>query len=496
MTDVIGLLVAHVVLIAVGICFLLAFGLTEPSWRAFLIALGPALLLGVCLVTMSVIVLLVIGVPFTLWTTLLVSAAWCAAGWLVFRRGPVARAPAARGAQPSRSGARSASVIASRVVLALFGAYALFGVDAQSRLPTVSDDARIWSLKGLTLTYYDSLRPEMFSSPFVTRAHPIYPLLQPVFEAFLFRSVGHPLLRWFHAELWLLAAAAIWTAAYLFSRTGPGSRAMLAWLPMFALLVVTPESLTNLGMGYADVTGSILLAAGAVALGLWMQRGDAGYLAVAAVVLAGAGSTKDEDLIGTIAVLVVAAVALMIRRRPGRLRPFAVAVAVVIAFVAPWRIWVSAHHLSDSVSPPIPRALSPVYFFDRLHDLHLTATAMVSTVLSGFPWLGPAFLSVCIVCLISGTARRTACFYLGSFVAIIAALLWLYTTTPLSLGFLLPTSMNRTVSVFMILAAFAGAHLLCELATVSSPAAVPSAARSPSPAATSPAATSTTAQRR
>ena len=113
-------------------------------------------------------------------------------------------------------------------------------------------------------------------------------------------------------------------------------------------------------------------------------------MAVAAVVLAGAASTKDEDLIGTIALLVVAAVALMIRRRPGRLRAFAVAVAVVIAFVAPWRIWVSAHHLSDSVSPPIPRALSPVYFLDRLHDLHLTATAMVSTVWVGMPPLGSA----------------------------------------------------------------------------------------------------------
>ena len=106
---------------------------------------------------------------------------------------------------------------------------------------------------------------------------------------------------------------------------------------------------------------------------------------------------------------------------------------------------------------------------------------MVSTVLSGFPWLGPAFLATCIVCLISGTARRTACFYLGSFVAIIAALLWLYTTTPLSLGFLLPTSMDRTVSVFMVPAGFAGAHLLCELATVSSPTPAPSPARSPSP---------------
>jgi 4-amino-4-deoxy-L-arabinose transferase-like glycosyltransferase len=239
---------------------------------------------------------------------------------------------------------------------------------------------------------------------------------------------------------------------------------MLAWLPVLALLVVTPESLFNLGMGYADLTGSILLGTGAVALGLWFERGDDGYVAAATVLLAAAANTKDEDLVGVCAVLVIALIALLIRRRPGRLPTFIAALAVIAAFVVPWRIWVSAHHLSDSVEPPLPHALSPVYIFDRLHDLNISAAAMVSNGISGFPWLAPVFLATCIICLVTGTALRTACFYLGAFFAIVIALLWLYTTTQQSLGFLIPTSMDRTVSVFMVLSGFAGAHLVAMLA--------------------------------
>jgi hypothetical protein len=54
-------------------------------------------------------------------------------------------------------------------------------------------------------------------------------------------------------------------------------------------------------------------------------------------------------------------------------------------------------------------------------------------------------------------------FYLVSFVAIAVAMLWLYGTTPVSLSLLIPRSMSRTVDLFMVLAAFASAHLLTTL---------------------------------
>jgi hypothetical protein len=39
----------------------------------------------------------------------------------------------------------------------------------------------------------------------------------------------------------------------------------------------------------------------------------------------------------------------------------------------------------------------------------------------------------------------------------------LHSTTPISLSLLIPRSMSRTVNVFMVLAAFASAHLLSTL---------------------------------
>jgi RsiW-degrading membrane proteinase PrsW (M82 family) len=94
---------------------------------------------------------------------------------------------------------------------------------------------------------------------------------------------------------------------------------------------------------------------------------------------------------------------------------------------------------------------------------------MLTQTLNEFGWLAAVFLVACAVCLITDNARRPACFYLLSFVLIIAALLWLYTTTPEPLSFLIPTSMNRTVDVFMVLAALATSHLIAALMQAPNP---------------------------
>lgn len=457
-----GFLLAHGVLVAAGLGLLRALGLAGPGRRSTIAALGPALLAGVTLVVALLIALLVVGVPLSLWTAGVVGVGCAAAGFGIARRREEGE-PTERGSVSESP--RSWSI--NRGVIAVAGVYAAFGAYAYARLPTVSDDARIWSLKGLALTYYGRLRLEIFDSSFTVRAHPVYPLLQPVFEAVLFRAMGRPELRLFHAELWLLCGAAIWTAAYLLSRADAVSKAALAWVAPLALLAMAPQALANVGLGYADTTGSIVLAVGALALGLWIERGDAGYLGLAAVLLAAAANIKDEDMVGAGAIVAVAAVVALVRREPGRLRAFAAFALAAIALVLPWRIWVSAHGLSDSVTPPLPHALSPLYILSRHYQIHISLTAMISDVLGGYGWIAAIFLALCVVCLVTGTVRRIAWFYLGAFFVIVAALVWLYATTPISLGFLIPTSMDRTVSVFMALAAFASAHLLAALAAAS-----------------------------
>jgi hypothetical protein len=354
-------------------------------------------------------------------------------------------------------------------------AYTIGGALALGRVSTVLDDARIWSLRGVTLADYHGLRPEIFLNPGQSGTHPVYPLFQPVLEALVFEALGRPQLRFFHAELWLLFIAAIWTAALLIHRLERsqlgtrGGRLAPAWLAVLGLLAVTPAAIHNLGMGYADITGSVILAAGALALAAWLDRGDSGLLALAVVLLAAAASTKDEDLIASVLVLVIGGIVSLTKRgdarfRPVSLRQFGAGGLYFVVLVAPWRLWVRAHHLSDSVQPPLPHSLSPAYILGRTHELHLAATAMLTQTLAQWGWLAALFLATCAVCIITRTARRVTAFYLLSFAALVVALLWLYTTTQVSLAFLLPTSMGRTVDVFMILSGVATAHLIAALA--------------------------------
>ncbi len=229
-------------------------------------------------------------------------------------------------------------------------------------------------------------------------------------------------------------------------------------------------------LGDADVTGSVTLATGVLALALWLEHDDRSALALGTVLLAAAASTKDEDFVGAVIVLVIAwAISLLRARadsadhRPGRrLRALAASTTAVAALVLPWRIWVAAHHLTDSVEPHLPQALSPGYILSRTHQLHEAASAMLAQVRTEWGWLAAVFIATCIISMSTRTTRQAARFYLVAFLATGLALLWLYTTTHVSLAFLLPTSTDRTIDVFMVPAALAAAYLLARLTSTQS----------------------------
>jgi hypothetical protein len=88
---------------------------------------------------------------------------------------------------------------------------------------------------------------------------------------------------------------------------------------------------------------------------------------------------------------------------------------------------------------------------------------MVGQVSGEYSWLLAIFLVAVGAGLWTRTVRRVALFYLAVIALSIASLLWLYGTTRLPLSFLIPTSMGRTVDVFMVPCAMATAHLLAEL---------------------------------
>lgn len=488
MRAVIGFVGLQALFVCSGIALLRAFALHPMTLgrRALIGALGPALLAGAALVLPVLIVLLVLGIPLTPTTVVVVGLGSAGIAEALSRRrrrraGPVDQSSAPRPERDQRALGSSAAVIwLTRAGLALAGAYVAFGAFALARLPTIGDDARIWSLKGLTLAYHHRLQPEIFQSPFQAGSHPVYPLFQPVLEAVLSQAMGHPELRLYHTELWLLLAAAAWTAGHAIARNAPRFSPAV-WVSVLALLAVTPALFANIAQGEADITGSVLLATGALAFGLWLEREDGGYLALAAVLLAAAANTKDEDLVAAALVLVAGGGIALVRRRGGPdgvggaqrpAWPLGAAAAYFVALVLPWRLWLSAHHLSDAVQPPLPQAVSPIYVLGRVHEFQATATAMLTQTLLQWGWFAPIFIAVCVVCLATRTARRIACFYLVAVGALVASLLWLYTTTPLNLPYLLATSMDRTVDIFVVPAALATAHMLATLINAPSPSGV------------------------
>lgn len=459
MREVIGFIVLQLALGVCGLGLLCGLGLARLTPGAILAGAGPALLTGTTAVVLVLILLLVLGVAFTLFSSALVLVALTAVGF-----GLAAwRSDRAGGRRPGPPSPLAVLAWTAATAWGAFGAYAL------ARVATTEDDARIWSLKGVTLTYYDRLRPAIFLSPATAPTHHVYPLFQPVLEALVNRAMGRLELRFFHSELWLLLIAALWTAAYLL--WWRARRAPLRHLGLIALVVAatTPFIIGSIGTGYADITGGMLLGVGALALGLWLDGAGANHLWLGTLLLAAAANTKDEDLVGAGVVLLALAVAIVVRGGRERLGTWLMGALAWAAMVAPWRIWCAAHGLRDSVQPSLPHALSPIFIGDRLPELSRTARVMAYQVMANWGWQGSVFLALCILALIDSPSRRLAGFYLLSFLGLIASLLWLYTTTPLDLGFLLRTSAYRTIDVFMMLTPFASAHLVTKLLAAAEP---------------------------
>jgi hypothetical protein len=452
---VLGFLVVQVALTGLGFSVLSALHLM-PGPRRSVLAVGPAFLAGTALLVNVLIVFLVVGVPVTLLTAALACAMLAAIAVAVGRLLPVRHDLVADVGRPGASRLE-------RVILGITTVYALAGVWVFARSSTKSDDARIWSLKGLALTYHNRLVPEIFLNPATGLSHPAYPIFQPVFEAVLGRAMGRPALTTFHMELWLLLLSTAWSAGYLLWWRHRRPLIEQVGLIFIGLLVLLPAVIGNVWSGYADTTGASLLAMGALALGLWLENGESGLLGLAVILLAAAANTKDEDTLGAVLILIAAGLTIALTRDLRRAVPLGLGAAVCAVLVAPWRAWTSVHHVVDGVVPSLPAALSPVYIAHRSSELKQTLLAMLLQLAQNWTWLVPIFLALCALCIAGRARRRVPTFYLLSFLLLVCSLIWLYTTTPASLSFLIPTSLGRTVEIFMVLTLFASAHLLTRL---------------------------------
>jgi hypothetical protein len=443
-----------VLLALAGLGILLGIGLVPRRPATMLAALGLAYLTGTAVVSVALIALLTIGVPFTLWTFFVVVFACAGIGaWAWRRRPPDPTSPDRRWWRlPWRSWPADVWIVGAFVLL--FGAFAAVGMASASKMPLGAWDAwSIWARKAQMLSGHDSLVGEFWTSSSYSWVHLDYPLLHPVWEALHFRAAGSFETQALLRHVWLLLPAFVWAVAFLLrEQVRP-----LVWAPLLLLVAAAPGVWRQLLTGYADVPLAIFACLGAIALALWLVHQKGGQLALAAIMLAAAVNTKNEGLLVAVALLLVAyAIALA---QGLRLRPLLLAVAAVVAAILPWRIWTAVQGIEGDM--PVGKGLTPGFLLDRTDRVWPAIDALGHQLGDPDRWLYLLPLATLVIAasLISGVGRRVAGFYLASMLLICAGLVWSYWISPNPIDWHLDTSVNRVASLPVFVCVAAVVHL-------------------------------------
>ena len=442
-------------LVLAGLGVLFAIGLVPFRLSTLVAALGLAYLVGTGVVSVVLIALLTIGVPFTLVTFDIVALACVAAGGLRLWLRPPPRPPAA-GPSWWRRPWRSWSIDdwAVGIFVVLLGLFAVVGLAGTWKMPLTEWDAwSIWARKAQMLVGHDTLVTNFFASHSYFWVHLEYPLVVPVFEALHSRAAGSFDMQAVLRHFWLLAIAFPWAIAYLLrDQVRP-----LIWAPILLLLVGSPGVWQQLLTGYADVPMAMFICLGAISLALWLSRGELPMLALATITLAAAANTKNEGLMAAVVLLLVAWLATLALGL--RARAFLVAAVGFGVAVLPWRLWVSAHHLKTEI--PVGKGLDPSFLIDRSDRIGPTIDGIVRELSDPGRWryVLPLAALVVLTCLVSGIGRRVAGFYLASFFLVCAGFVWSYMVTPNSIDWMLATSVNRIVTALMLIALAGLVHL-------------------------------------
>jgi hypothetical protein len=332
------------------------------------------------------------------------------------------------------------------ITLVAFALVAVVGFAAVGNWPVDQYDAwNLWTRKARLLFLDPHLPLAVFkgggfygggNAP--GNIHPDYPLGLPMLETVHLRGLGRLDVRQVHEALWLLLVAFVWAAGFLASRVT--RTAVWATVLCGTAVLVSGALLT----GYADVPMALFLGTGVLALGLWIDGGATGDLAVAALLLAGAASFKNEGMLGAAAALIVALAVVLAARRRDMARQLVVAgLAFALVAVVPWRIWLAAHDLRGDL--PLGKGLDPSFLADRLdrvwpsmgalhHQLARRGTVAIFVVVG---------IALALVRLRGRERSPVAAFYLGTGVVYYLALVWAYWISPLPLRFHLDTSVDR-----------------------------------------------------
>jgi hypothetical protein len=422
-----GLLGANGLILVVGIGALPLLGAAR-SWRELLPRSGLAYLCGLVIVGIVSAHLALVHVSVGwIGLSLLAAGAVTATFWRL--RGT---------ARPRLSRPRWVDVAGAAAFAAIVVEYArAFRVAPLNRY----DAWAIWALKGHALYAFGWADPAVFAGASYRFANLDYPLLLPSLEAIDFRAMGAFDTRLLHVQFLLfLVAAVLALIALLRDLVSP----LVLWISVLAL-ALAPAVFDQLLTAYADLPLALVFGVGVAAIGRWTMTNERWSLAIATLFFGGTIMTKNE---GALVVLAVFLALLVVARQ--RWRTLAVAAAVDVALIVPWRIYVAVHHLHD-----INYSFLNSFDYDHVHGRAgvgpIAFRTLGNQMIDPGQWglLVPIAASVVLVALVTGPRTLPLFAVIWTFVSWLG-LSWIYVISRYEYSYYLDSTKERVVASIVV----------------------------------------------
>ena len=319
-----GLLGANALIVCIGLGVLPWLGAAR-SWRQLVSRCGLAYLCGLVVTGILAAHLALVHVTFG-WPALALVAAISAVSGAWHLRGSE---------RPARPRPHWPAIGAAAALAAVLAEYArAFAVAPLNRY----DAWAIWALKGHALYAFGWADPAVFAGSEYRFANLDYPLLLPSLEALDFHAMGAFDTRLVHLQFLLLLVAAL---AALGTVLGGLVSPLVLWL-LLGAVALAPAVFDQLLTAYADLPLALVFAVGVAAAARWLVTDERWPLAVATLCFAGALLLKNEG-----SLFVAAAFAGLFAAAYRRWRPLAVAAAIDVLLLLPWKLYVRVHDLRD-----------------------------------------------------------------------------------------------------------------------------------------------------
>jgi hypothetical protein len=310
----------------------------------------------------------------------------------------------------------------------------------------------IWALKGHALYAFGWADPSVFAGAEYRFANLDYPLLLPAVEAVDFRAMGAFDTRVIHLQFLLFLAASLLALAALLRDRVPS---LLLW-PSLVAVALAPAVFDQLLTAYADVPLALIFAVGVAAAGRWLITNELWPLAVAALCFAAALLTKNE---GSLFVL-AAFLGLFVAARE-RWRPLAIAAAVDVALLLPWKVYVRIHDI-ESINYSLADSFDVDHISGRLGVLRIAFRTLGGEMIDPLKWglLVPLFALLAIAGLI--TRPRALPIFAGVLTLVSwLGLSWIYVISHFEYSSYLGSTKERVIAAIVL----GGAALTPLLAT-------------------------------